>query len=91
MDLNCPRAKSVCYQLFGDTPRSGSPRKGSGRSLVVSTEGVDSGPLDRGKASEACEIGGLGTLHASLTDGSLVRARCPEEAAAGGRLESVGD
>jgi hypothetical protein len=33
-----------------------------GRSPVVFTEGVDSGPLDRGSAPEACEIGGLGTL-----------------------------
>ena len=35
---------------------------GCGRSTVVFTEGVDSGPLDRGSAPEACEIGGLGTL-----------------------------
>ena len=30
--------------------------------LVVSTEGTDSSPLDWGNVSEACEIGGLGTL-----------------------------
>ena len=38
--------------------RVGMPR---GRLLAVFTEGVDLGPPDRGKASEACEIGGLGT------------------------------
>lgn len=51
-------------KLFGDPPRPGSPLRRCGRSSVVSTEGVDSGPLDRGKAPEACEIGGLGTLAA---------------------------
>jgi hypothetical protein len=35
-----------------------------GRSLVVSSEGVDSSPLDWRSAPEACEIGGLGTLSA---------------------------
>jgi hypothetical protein len=33
-----------------------------GRSPVVFTEGSDLGPTDRGSDSEACEIGGLGTL-----------------------------
>jgi hypothetical protein len=36
--------------------------RGCGRSSVVFTEGADSSPLDWGSASEACEIGGLGTL-----------------------------
>ena len=42
------------------------PLGGCGRSTVVSTEGVDSGPPDRGSASGACEIGGLGTLKRGL-------------------------
>lgn len=46
----------------GDPPRSGSPRSRCGRSSVVSTEGADSSPPDWGNVSEACEIGGLGTL-----------------------------
>ena len=33
-----------------------------GRSPVVSPEEADLGPMDRGKASGACEIGGLGTF-----------------------------
>lgn len=34
----------------------------SGRLPAVFTEGADSSPLDWGSVSEACEIGGLGTL-----------------------------
>jgi hypothetical protein len=30
--------------------------------MVVFTEGADSSPTDWGSVSEACEIGGLGTL-----------------------------
>ena len=55
-------ANTVCRQPIEDTPRSGSPPRRCGRSPVVFTEGVDSGPMDRGSAPEACEIGGLGTL-----------------------------
>ena len=46
-----------CNQPSGDPPRSVSPLLG-GRSCAVFSEGADSGPLDRGKAPEACEIGG---------------------------------
>ena len=63
--LDCLWANLFRYQPVGDTPRPGSPPSGRcGRSTVVSTEGVDSGPLDRGSAPGACEIGGLGTLEA---------------------------
>ena len=62
-----------------------------GRSMVVFTEGADSSPLDWGSASEACEIGGLGTLNVVMRDGSSERARRPVSTAAEGRLESVGD
>lgn len=55
-------ANSVRSKPIGDPPRSGSPLRRCGRSTVVFTEGVDSGPMDWGSASEACEIGGLGTL-----------------------------
>lgn len=47
-----------------------------GRSMVVFTEGADSSPMDWGNVSEACEIGGLGTLDAQLRDGSPERVRC---------------
>jgi hypothetical protein len=58
---DCQCANSVCRQPTGDTPRSGSPLSRCGRSPVVFTEGSDLGPMDRGRGSEACEIGGLGT------------------------------
>ena len=63
---------------------------GCGRSTVVFTEGVDSGPLDRGSAPEACEIGGLGTLARDAD------RRCAREGgvcglAAEGTTRSVGD
>ena len=47
-------------QRIGDTPRSGSTFL-CGRSPAVFTEGADPSLLDWGRASEACEIGGLGT------------------------------
>jgi len=61
--LDSQLANAVRNQSLGDPPRSGSPSVGGcGRPLVVSTEGADCGPVDRGSVSEACEIGGLGTL-----------------------------
>jgi len=59
--------------------------------MVVFTEGADSSPTDWGSVSEACEIGGLGTLDVQLWDGLPERARCLVACAAEGRLESVGD
>jgi hypothetical protein len=48
-----------------------------GRSSVVFTEGVDLGPLDRGRAPEACEIGGLGTLSCGACGAERSGGRCP--------------
>jgi len=72
-------------QPIGDTPRSGSPLWRCGRSSVVFTEGADSSPTDWGSVSEACEIGGLGTLAVALRGGSSARTGRPAVAAAEGR------
>ena len=82
-------ANSVRNKPLGDPPRSGSPLKlrGCGRSSVVFTEGADSSPQDWGSVSEACEIGGLGTLFAALRDGSSERARCLAASVTEGRLD----
>ena len=85
--LDCLTANSVRNQPIGDPPRPGSPLWRCGRSQVVFTEESDSSPPDWGSVSEACEIGGLGTLAAALRDGSSVRARCRVVAAAEVRLD----
>ena len=69
-------ANSVRSQPIGDPPCPGSPLRRCGRSSVVFTEGVDSGPLDRGNAPEACEIGGLGTLGCGACRTKRSRGRC---------------
>ena len=62
VDLIALTANSVRNQPIGDPPRPGSPLWRCGRSQVVFTEESDSSPPDWGSVSEACEIGGLGTL-----------------------------
>ena len=62
-----------------------------GRSTAASTEGVDSGPSDRGSAPEACEIGGLGTPEQFCGTGRPRGRVVLRFLRRGERLESVGD
>lgn len=71
----------ICPQLaIGRSAAFRAASRRGGRLLAVFTEGDDLGPLDRVKASEACEIGGLGWGDRRALEDSmrtLKGLRCP--------------